>query len=99
MSEIQETDKLMRIMAIISGIIALAESVLQLFNIGILPYSFGWIGSLIGIICSIVIIFLGIRPIHYTPVILGILGVFLIILAILIGGIVILLATFIGALT
>jgi hypothetical protein len=99
MSEVQETDKLMRIMAIISGIIALVESVLQLFNVGILPYSFGWIGGLIAIISSIAIIFLGIRPIQYTPVILGILGVLLIILAVLIGGLAVLLATFIGALS
>lgn len=99
MSEIQETDKLMRIMAIISGVIVLVESILQLVEISILPYNFGWIGGLIGILLSIAIIFLGIRPIHYTPVFLGVIGIVLIIFAILLGGIAILLTTFIAALS
>ena len=96
MSEIQETDKTMRIMAVISGIIVFVESVLQFFNVGILLWG-GWIGGLIGIILAICVIFLGIRPIHYTPVILGVIGVVLIIFAVLLGGIAVLLTTFIGA--
>jgi hypothetical protein len=96
MSEIQETDKLMRIMAIGSGIIVFVESVLQFFNLSILPWG-GWIGGLVGILLAVCIIFLGIRPIHYTPVILGVIGVVLIIFAVLLGGIAVLLATFIGA--
>lgn len=96
MSEIQETDKLMRIMAIGSGIIVFVESVLQFFNLSILAWG-GWIGGLVGILLAICVIFLGIRPIHYTPVILGVIGVVLIIFAVLLGGIAVLLATFIGA--
>ena len=96
MSEIQETDKLMRIMAIVSGIIVFVESVLKLFNLSILPW-FGWIGGLVGILLAVCLIFLGIRPIHYTPAILGVIGVVLIIFAVLLGGIAVLLAMFIGA--
>ena len=96
MSEVQETDKTMRIMAIISGIIAFVESILQFFNISILLWG-GWIGGLVGVILAICVIFLGIRPIHYTPVILGVIGVVLIIFAGLLGGIAVLLTTFIGA--
>ena len=96
MSEIQETDKLMRIMAIGSGIIVFVESVLQFFNLSILAWG-GWIGGLVGILLAICVIFLGIRPIHYTPAILGVIGVVLIIFAVLLGGIAVLLATFIGA--
>ena len=96
MREIQETDKLMRIMAIGSGIIVFVESVLQFFNLSILAWG-GWIGGLVGILLAICVIFLGIRPIHYTPAILGVIGVVLIIFAVLLGGIAVLLATFIGA--
>jgi len=98
MSEIQHTDKLMRIMALIAGIIAMIESFLVTVGVGILPYGSA-IGGIISIILSLVVIFLGIKPIHYTPVFLGIIGVVLIIFAVLIGGIAVLLATFIGALT
>ena len=96
MSEIQETDKLMRIMAIVSGVIVFVEAVLQFFNISILAWG-GWIGGLIGIILALCVVLLGIRPIHYTPAILGVIGVVLIIFACLLGGIAVLLATFIGA--
>ena len=96
MSEIQETDKAMRIMAIISGIIALVESIFQFFDISILLWG-GWLGGLIGVILAICVIFLGIRSIHYTPVILGVIGVVLIIFAGLLGGIAVLLTSFIGA--
>ncbi len=98
MSEIQETDKAMRIMAIISGIIAFVESILQFFNISILFWG-GWIGGLIGIILAICVIFLGIRPIHYTPTILAVIGVVLIIFAGLFGGIAVLLTAFIGSIS
>ena len=98
MSEIQETDKTMRIMAVISGIIVFVESILKFFNISILPWG-EWIGGLVGIILAICVIFLGIRPIHYTPTFLGVIGVVLIIFAVLLGGIAVLLTTFIGAVT
>ncbi|TFF69452.1 MAG: hypothetical protein EU516_00630 [Promethearchaeota archaeon] len=99
MGDVQKTDKLMRIMAIITGIIALGESILKLFNISILQYDFGLIGGLICIILSIFVIFLGIKPITHTPAILGVIGILIIIFGVLLGGLAILLAAFIGALS
>lgn len=99
MSEIQETDKTMRALALVGGIVAIVESFLELIGKGLMPYGFGVLGGVLGIIFAILAIFLGIRPIHYTPVFLGILGIALIVFAILIGGIIILLATFVGAMT
>jgi hypothetical protein len=45
------------------------------------------------------VILLGIRPIHYTPVFLGILGVGILFFGVLIGGIAVIVATFLGAIT
>jgi len=98
MSEIQATDKLMRILAIIAGIVAIIDSFIVTVGLGILPYATA-IGGVISIILSVVVIFLGIKPIHYTPTFLGIIGVVLIILGVLFGGIFVLFATFIGAIT
>lgn len=83
-------------MAIGSGIIVLVESILQFVGLSILQWG-GWIGGLVGVILGICVIFLGIRPIHYTPAILGVIGVVIIIFAGLLGGIAVLLTTFIGA--
>ncbi len=99
MSEIQETDKLMRIAAIIGGIVAIVESFLELIGFGLMPWGFGWIGGLLGLLFAILVILLGIRPIHYAPVFIGILGILLLIFAILIGGIIILIATILGAIS
>jgi hypothetical protein len=101
MSEIQETDKAMRIIAIIGGFIALVESLLVLINLRLLSYGefFGIWSGILGIIFAILAIFLGIKPIRYTPVFLGILGIGLIVFGILIGGIFVLLAALLGALT
>jgi hypothetical protein len=99
MSEIQETDKTMRALSLVGGIVAIIESLLELIGQGLMPYGFGWISGVLGIIFAVLVILLAIRPIHYTPVFLGILGIALIVLAILIGGIIIVLATFIGAIT
>jgi hypothetical protein len=96
MSETQATDKGMRIMAIVGGIIAIIESILVFTGNGLMPYGFGIIGAVFTIIFAIIAIALGIKPIHYTPFILAILGILLIIFASLIGGIFVLLATFIG---
>jgi hypothetical protein len=85
-------------MAIAGGIIALIESLLHL--IGIFEFwSFGWIIEVIAIILAILPILLGIRPIHYTPTFLGIIGLFLIIFSVFIGGIIVLLASIIGVIT
>jgi len=99
MSEIQETDKTMRALALCGGIIAIIESILELIGAGLMPYGFDVLSGVLGLLFAVLVIFLAIRPIHYTPVFLGILGIALIVLAVLIGGIVILLATFMGALT
>jgi hypothetical protein len=99
MSEIQETDKAMRVFAIIGGIVSIIEAILVITGTRIMPYHFGILGLALALLASILVIGLGIRPIHYTPTFLGILGVGLIVCAVLIGGIVVLLATFIGAIS
>ncbi|MHA1327948.1 MAG: hypothetical protein ACTSRH_11575 [Promethearchaeota archaeon] len=99
MGKIQEADKGMRVMAIIGGIIALIESIMQIIGMGLFPYGMGLTAAIIALIFSFITIGLGIRPIRYTPFILIILSIGLIILADLIGGIIVLLATFIGFLT
>ncbi len=96
MSEYQETDKAMRIMAVVGGIISLVEAIMILVGLGLMPYGFDILGGVFGLILALVAIFLGIKPIHYTPFILGAIGVVLIVFAVLIGGIIILLAAFFG---
>ena len=97
-SKLQESDVFMRVVAIAGGIIALIESLLHL--IGIFEFwTFGWIIEVIAIVLAILPILLGIKPIHYTPTFLGIIGLFLIIFSVFIGGIVVLLAAIIGAIT
>lgn len=99
MSEIQETDKTMRTLSLVGGIVAIIESILELIGAGLMPYGSGLLSGGLGILFAVLVIFLAIKPIHYTPVFLGILGIALIVFAILIGGIIVLLATFMGALT
>lgn len=85
-------------MAIASGIVALIEAVLKIMNVEIL-FWWGWIGGAVALGLSILVILLGIRPIHYTPVFLGILGCGIIFFGVLIGGIIIIIATILGAIT
>ena len=99
MSEVQETDLLMRLIAIVSGIITIIEAVLKIMGVEIAVWGWGWIGGAVGFGLAILVIFLGIRPIHYTPVFLGILGVGIIFFGVLIGGIIVILATIYGAIT
>ncbi len=101
MSELQETDKAMRVFAVIGGIVSVIETILIMTGTAILPYAGIWgIWVLIlALLASILVIGLGIRPIHYTPTFLGILGIGLIICGVLIGGIIVLLATLIGAIS
>lgn len=99
MSEIQETDKTMRALSLVGGIVAIIEAILELIGAGLMPYGSGLLSGGLGILFAVLVIFLAIKPIHYTPVFLGILGIALIVFAILIGGIIVLLATFMGALT
>ncbi|MBY8986374.1 MAG: hypothetical protein KGD65_14975 [Candidatus Lokiarchaeota archaeon] len=97
MSKIQESDKIMRITAIFGGVVALVESFLELIGFGLMPYGIGILSGLLGLLFAALAILLGFKPIHYTPVFLGILGILLLIFAILIGGIIILIAAIIGA--
>ncbi|MFX1287088.1 MAG: hypothetical protein ACFFFY_00835 [Promethearchaeota archaeon] len=99
MSEIQETDIVMRIAAIGSGVVALIEAFLKIIGVEIAVWGWGWIGGAVTIGLSILVILLGIRPIHYTPVFLGILSVGIIFFGVLIGGIAVIVATFLGAIT
>ncbi|MFX1447708.1 MAG: hypothetical protein ACFFCG_06190 [Promethearchaeota archaeon] len=99
MSEIQETDIVMRIAAIGSGVVALIEAFLKIIGVEIAVWGWGWIGGAVTIGLSILVILLGIRPIHYTPVFLGILGVGIIFFGVIIGGIAVIVATFLGAIT
>ncbi|MFX0043546.1 MAG: hypothetical protein ACFE8L_11605 [Candidatus Hodarchaeota archaeon] len=99
-SKIQEADKTMRGLAIVGGIVGVIEAILNLAGFGLFRWGLlGIAGSIIGLIIAIIAIFLGFRPIHYTPAILGVIGVFLIIFGMLIGGIIVLLAAFVGALS
>ena len=100
MSEIQETDKTMRAIAMVGGIIAIIESILQFMGTQILSYGFGkYVDGILGLIFAVLVISLSIRPIHYTPVFLFILGILLIIFSILLGGIFVILAAFLGAIS
>jgi len=97
-SKLQESDKFMRIVAIGGGIVALIESLLHFINF-LEFWSFGWIFETIALVLAVCAILLGIKPIHYTPTFLGIIGLFLIIFSVFIGGIIIFLASIIGAIT
>ena len=98
MSEIQAADKFMRGVAIIGGIIAVIESILHMFDFFEF-WSFGIITEIIALILAIIVILLGIKPIHYTPAVLGGISILLIIFGSFIGGIIVLLAALIGAIT
>jgi hypothetical protein len=99
LSKIQEADKGMRGLAIVGGIIALIESILDLSGFGLVAWGLGIGGTIIALIISIIAIGLGFYPINYTPAILGVIGVFLLIFGILIGGIFVLLAAFLGGIS
>jgi hypothetical protein len=97
MSGIQASDKFMRIAAIIGGIVAIGESFLVLIGFGLWPWGFNWISGLLGLLFAVLAILLGYKPIHYAPVLLGILAILLLIFGILFGGIIVLIAALIGA--
>ena len=99
MSKVEESDKGMRVIAIIGGIIAIIEAILILTGNALMLYGFGVIGTILIFIFAIIAIALGIRPIRGTPFFLAVLGILLIVFASLIGGIFVLLATFIGFLS
>ena len=97
-SELQRSDKVMCAVALIGGIIALIETIIHM--LGFLEFwSFNIITEVIALVLAIIALLLGIKPIQYTPTILTIIGVLLIIFASWIGGIVVLLAGILGIIT
>jgi len=98
-SKLQESDVVMRITAIASGIIVLIEAILKIIGVELAIWGWGAIGGIVSLFLAILVILLGIRPIHYTPVFLGILGVGVVIFGVLIGGIIVIVATILGAIT
>ena len=99
MSKTQAADIGMRIIAVIGGIVTFIESFLFIIGNGLMPYGFGILGTVLAIIFGIIAIALGLKPIHYTPFILLVIGILLIIVASLIGGIIILVAAIVGMLS
>ena len=97
-SKLQASDKFMCVVAIIGGIISLIESGLHMLDFFEF-WSFGWIYELVALVLAIIAILLGIKPVHYTPSILVVIGLFLIIFGSWIGGIVVLIAALIGILS
>lgn len=97
-SKLQASDKVMCAVALIGGIVSLIETLLHM--IGFLEFwSFGIITEVIALVLAIIAILLGLKPVHYTPAILVVIGLLLIIFASWIGGIIVLLAAVLGILT
>lgn len=97
-SKLQASDKFMCVVAIIGGIVGLIESGLHMLDFFEF-WSFGIIYDLVALVLAIIAILLGIKPVHYTPSILVVIGLFLIIFGSWIGGIVVLIAALIGILS
>ncbi|MFX1592958.1 MAG: hypothetical protein ACFFB6_10200 [Promethearchaeota archaeon] len=97
-SKLQESDKFMRVVAIAGGIIAFIESLLHLIDVFEI-WTLGLIIEIIAIVIALLPILLGIKPIQYTPTFLAVIGIILIIFSVLVGGILVLLAAFIGAIS
>ncbi len=83
----------------VGGIIAFIESILQFMGVEVLDYGNNILSGTLGIIFAVLAILLGIRPIHYTPAILIGLGILLMVFSIIVGGIIVLLAGFIGTIS
>ena len=96
MGSVQKTDKAMRGIAIFGGIVALIEAIAIIMGLGLMQYGWGTVGGAIALILAIIAIFLGIKPLRYTPIILVAIGVLLIVFAALIGGIFVIFAAFMG---
>ena len=96
MGNVQKTDKAMRGIAIFGGIVALIEAVAIIMGLGLMGYGWGTVGGVIALILAIIAIFLGIKPLRYTAIILVAIGVLLIVFAALIGGIFVIFAAFMG---
>ena len=87
MGKIQETEKVTRIAAIMGGIIGSINSIILLLEVSL--FSLSSIILIIMLIISILAIFLGIKPLRYTPVFLYIIGVAILFTSFISGGIII----------
>lgn len=97
-SKLEASDKAMCAVALIGGIVALIETLLHM--IGFLEFwNFGIITKVIALVLALITILFGVKPIEYTPAILVVIGLLLIIFASWIGGIIVLLAAAIGIIT
>jgi hypothetical protein len=86
--------------AIVGGIVALVETLLHMLNLlGNISWNFGILYQVIALVLAILAILLGIKPIHYTPTFLTVFGILIIIFGSWIGGIIVLLAGVLGAIT
>ncbi|MFW9900785.1 MAG: hypothetical protein ACFFDY_05795 [Candidatus Thorarchaeota archaeon] len=97
-SELQRSDKVMCFVALVGGIIALVETLLHMIDL-LEFWSFNIITEVIALVLAIIAILLGIKPIQYTPTILTVIGILLIIFGSWIGGIIVLLAAILGIIT
>jgi hypothetical protein len=96
---VQATDIGMRIFSFAGGVIAIIEAVLLFLGTKLAFWDFGWISGLVGIILGLLALFLAIKALPHMPFYLAVIGIALIILAVIIGGIVVLIAFAIGAFT
>ena len=97
-SELQRSDKVMCFVALVGGIIALVETLLHMIDL-LEFWSFNITTEVIAVVLAIIATLLGIKPIHYTPTILTVIGILLIIFGSWIGGIIVLLAAVLGIIT
>ncbi|MFW9999171.1 MAG: hypothetical protein ACFE9Q_12895 [Candidatus Hodarchaeota archaeon] len=97
-SELQASDKAMCGVAMIGGIVALIETVLHFFDF-LEVWSFGIITEIIAVVLAILVFLLGVKPIHYTPSIILVMGILILVFGSWIGGIIVLLAAAIGIIT
>ena len=99
-SELQRSDKVMCFVAIVGGIIALVETLLHMINLlETISWSFGIIFEVIALVLALLTILIGIKPIHYTPTFLTVFGILIFVFGSWIGGIIVLLAGVLGAIT
>lgn len=99
-SELQRSDKVMCFVAVVGGIVALVETLLHMIGLlETISWSFGIIYDVIALVLALLAILLGVKPIHYTPAFLTVFGILIIIFGSWIGGIIVLLAGVLGAIT
>jgi hypothetical protein len=93
---VQASDITMRICAIGGGFVGIVEAIYIFIGSRLMPYGFGWISGVIGILLAIAALALGIKPFDYVQFLFGVIGITLIVLGLLIGGIIVLIAAIFG---